>query len=118
MTSVGKTHRHLPKASMSPEWSWSRVWDVEGVTYLAVLPTGSAVGVNEDVVVLFLYCSFHTPYQDHRAALIAAQEDVRPIATVEVELDRQGDLGVEVESMNGDLARKTCSRHNTFVASF
>ena len=86
MASVGKTHRHLPKAhpdvyqkpiaGTSPELSWSRVWDVEGVTSLALLPDASAVGVKEDalVVALFLYCSFHTPSQDHCAALIAAQE--------------------------------------------
>ena len=43
VTSVGKARRHLPKAGMSSEWSWSRVWDVEG-TSLAVLPTGSADG--------------------------------------------------------------------------
>ena len=66
-----------------------------------------AVGVKEDaiVVALFLYSPFHTPSQDHVAALIAAQEkDARPTATTEVKLDRQGGLGVEVESMKGDLA--------------
>ena len=57
------------------------------------------------VVALFLYCSFHTPSRDHRAALIAAQEkDARPTATIKVTLHRHGDLGVEVESMKGYLA--------------
>ena len=50
-----KTHHHLPKAhpdvhqqpiaGMSPESSWLRVRDVEGVTSLTVLPTEAAVGV-------------------------------------------------------------------------
>ena len=39
---------------------------VEGVTSLAVLPNGSAVGAKEDaiVVALFFCCSFHTSSQD------------------------------------------------------
>ena len=75
VTSVNNKHRHLPKAhpnvhqetikGISPESSWSRVWDVEGVSSLAVLTNGSAFGVNEDAFffALFLYCSFHTPSQ-------------------------------------------------------
>ena len=70
VTSVGKTHCHLPKAlpdvyrqliaGTSPDLRWFRVWDVEGVTSLALLPKGSAVGVKEDALVVawFLYCSF------------------------------------------------------------
>ena len=54
---------------------------------------------------MFLYCSFHTPSQNHRDAIFSPQEkDARPAATIKVQLDRQGDLGVEVESMKGDLA--------------
>ena len=43
-----------------------RVWCVEGVTSLAVLPNGSAVGVKADALVdaLFLCCLFHTLSQD------------------------------------------------------
>ena len=79
----------------------------KAVTSVAVPHNGSAVAVKEDalVVVLFLSCSFHTPSQDHRAALVAAQEkDARPTATIEVKFDRQGELGVEVGSMKGHLA--------------
>ena len=62
-------------------------------------------------VALFPYCSFHTPSQDHRAALIAAQEkDARPTATTEVKLDRQGGQGVAVGSVKGNLAETRLTR--------
>ena len=85
----------------------------KAVTSVAVPHNGSAVAVKEDalVVVLFLSCSFHTPSQDHRAALVAAQEkDARPTATIEVKFDRQGELGVEVGSMKGRSRRRRGSR--------
>ena len=60
---------------------------------LAVLPIGSAVGVKENslAVVLFLFCSVHTPSQHHCVALILAQErDARPTASIVVKTRQAG----------------------------
>ena len=57
MTAVVKTQSHLPKQACLPSGGGQKIWDVEGVTPLAVLPIGLPVGVKEEapVIVLFLY---------------------------------------------------------------
>ena len=73
----------------------------------AVLPIRSAVGVKEIslAVVLFLYCSVHTPSQHHRVVLILAQErEARPTATIEVKTRQTGWSWCRGAIMKGDLA--------------
>ena len=68
VTFVNKTHRHLPKvhpdvsAGTSPELSWSREGDVEGVTSLALLPNWSAFGVKEDALSFCVVSLLFVPY--------------------------------------------------------
>ena len=75
-----------PIAGMSPESSWPRVWDVEGVTSLAVLTDGSSFGVKEDA--LFLRCFFTVRSVHHHKTTVMQSVQCR----------------AEVESMTGDFA--------------